>query len=499
MTLLRSARLAICIMRGVIRQALCCQRFLFVGALLWMGVSGLSHAQALPPTVAQALKAAGIPLSAVSVRVEALDHARSKPLSLNAGLAMNPASTMKLLTTAAALELLGPAYRWKTTVYLNAPLRDEVLNGDVLIKGQGDPKLDYEAYWMLLRELRLRGLRDIRGDLVIDRSAFADTESDPARFDGDELRPYNVLPDAFLINYKSLRFLFSPDTAHGVARVAVQPRPPGFEITQQPRLVNEATCPDGRVFRDRLKPVFNTQPRASASFSGQYVITCGDRDVHVALLSPNDYAAGITRELWNEMGGVWTGRVREARVPTDARVFYVHESPPLAEIVRDINKFSNNVMARQLFLTVGVIGTDIPAQANLSQQQIKQWLQSKSISAPELVMENGAGLSRIERISANTLTQLLHTAWKSPVMPEFVSSLPLVAVDGTMRKRLKNDAIAGRAHIKTGLLNDVRAMAGYALDREDRRHSVVMLINHPNAMNAQAAMDALLAWVHQGQ
>ena len=114
-------------------------------------------------------------------------------------------------------------------------------------------------------------------------------------------------------------------------------------------------------------------------------------------------------------------------------------------------------------------------------------------------MENGAGLSRIERISANTLTQLLHTAWKSPVMPEFVSSLPLVAVDGTMRKRLKNDAIAGRAHIKTGLLNDVRAMAGYALDREDRRHSVVMLINHPNAMNAQAAMDALLAWVHQGQ
>jgi D-alanyl-D-alanine carboxypeptidase/D-alanyl-D-alanine-endopeptidase (penicillin-binding protein 4) len=156
-------------------------------------------------------------------------------------------------------------------------------------------------------------------------------------------------------------------------------------------------------------------------------------------------------------------------------------------------------MARQLFLTVGVIGTDIPAQANLSQQQIKQWLQSKSISAPELVMENGAGLSRIERISANTLTQLLHTAWKSPVMPEFVSSLPLVAVDGTMRKRLKNDAIAGRAHIKTGLLNDVRAMAGYALDREDRRHSVVMLINHPNAMNAQAAMDALLAWVHQGQ
>jgi D-alanyl-D-alanine carboxypeptidase/D-alanyl-D-alanine-endopeptidase (penicillin-binding protein 4) len=191
--------------------------------------------------------------------------------------------------------------------------------------------------------------------------------------------------------------------------------------------------------------------------------------------------------------------VREARVPTDARAFYVHESPPLAEIVRDINKFSNNVMARQLFLTVGVIGTDIPAQANLSQQQIKQWLQSKSISAPELVMENGAGLSRIERISANTLTQLLHTAWKSPVMPEFVSSLPLVAVDGTMRKRLKNDAIAGRAHIKTGLLNDVRAMAGYALDREDRRHSVVMLINHPNAVNAQAAMDALLAWVHQGQ
>jgi D-alanyl-D-alanine carboxypeptidase/D-alanyl-D-alanine-endopeptidase (penicillin-binding protein 4) len=188
--------------------------------------------------------------------------------------------------------------------------------------------------------------------------------------------------------------------------------------------------------------------------------------------------------------------VREGSASPAARLVYVHESEPLAEIVRDINKFSNNVMARQLFLTLGAELGGPPARSEEAARVIKAWVAAKKIAAPELALENGSGLSRIERISAQHLAALLLAVWRSPVMPEFVSSLPVVASDGTMRKRLRGERVAGNAHIKTGLLSDARAIAGYVLDRGGRRHVVVMIVNHPKAPQADAAMDALLEWVY---
>jgi D-alanyl-D-alanine carboxypeptidase/D-alanyl-D-alanine-endopeptidase (penicillin-binding protein 4) len=174
---------------------------------------------------------------------------------------------------------------------------------------------------------------------------------------------------------------------------------------------------------------------------------------------------------------------------------YAHDSDPLAQIVRDINKFSNNVMARQLYLTLAAELGGPPAQPEAAARAIAQWLTLKGIAAPELTLENGSGLSRNERASAATLMALLQSAWRSPVMPEFMGSLPVVASDGTMRKRLHGEAIAGNAHIKTGLLSDARSMAGYVLDRGARRYAVVMIANHPNAPQADAAFDALLQWI----
>ena len=165
--------------------------------------------------------------------------------------------------------------------------------------------------------------------------------------------------------------------------------------------------------------------------------------------------------------------------------------------MRDINKFSNNVMARQLFLTLGADSAGAPAGSAKSSGAIKARLAQLGIAAPELAMENGSGLSRTERISAATLAAVLQAAWRSSVMPEFVASMPIAAVDGTMRRRLKGEAVSGNAHIKTGLLSDVRSMAGYVLDRHGRRQVVVMIVNHPNAPAAQGAMDALLRWVYE--
>jgi len=297
------------------------------------------------------------------------------------------------------------------------------------------------------------------------------------------------------VNFKSVSFTFIPDGDKGV-RVYTEPSFPGMELVNHLK-PGAGDCPDGtRAFREQIQASFQSQP-PRASFLGTYPLSCGERELNVALYEPQEYFAGIVRQLWSEMGGSWKGTVREGSVPPTARLLYVHESEPLSALVRDINKFSNNVMARQLFLTIGAERGAPPARTEESARVIRQWVAAKNINAPELVLENGSGLSRVERISAQHLATLLQAAWRSPVMPEFISSLPIVAADGTMRKRLAGGPVAGSAHIKTGLLNDARTIAGYVLDRQGRRHVVVMMVNHPRAPEADAAMDALIDAVYR--
>jgi D-alanyl-D-alanine carboxypeptidase/D-alanyl-D-alanine-endopeptidase (penicillin-binding protein 4) len=446
--------------------------------LLWSALTP-ALAAGLPEPVAKALRDAKVPQSSVSVVVQEVG-AQPAALTLNAGAARNPASVMKLVTTYAALELLGPAYRWKTEAYLDGE--------DLVLKGSGDPKLTYERFWILLRNLRARGLREFR-DVVLDRSAFTSIELAP--IDDELYRPYNVLPDALLVNFKSLRFVFLPENDR--VRLFVEPSLPGLEVVNSLRLSHGA-CPDGRAFRDLTQATFQSRP-PRAAFTGVYPASCGEKELLVALHHPEDYVAGMIRLLWSEMGGSWKGGLREGVVSPEAKLLYAHESDPLAEIVRDINKFSNNVMARQLYLTIAAELGGVPAHPDTAARAIAQWLVFKGINAPELVLENGSGLSRNERVSAATLMALLQAAWKSAVMPEFVASLPVAASDGTMRRRLHGEPVSGNAHMKTGLLVDARAMAGYVLDRNGRRHAVVMIANHPNAPQAEPAFDALLQWV----
>jgi D-alanyl-D-alanine carboxypeptidase/D-alanyl-D-alanine-endopeptidase (penicillin-binding protein 4) len=453
---------------------------LFKSFLVLLALTPLATQAAAPEALRKALRDAQVPEGNVSIVVQEVGAQRPS-LALNARASRNPGSVIKVVTTYAALELLGPAYRWKTEAY-----RD---GDELLLKGYGDPKLNYESFWMLLRNLRGRGVREIRGDIVLDRSYFGPVS--PELIDNEIFRPYNVAPDALLVNFKSLRFVFLPDDAK--VRLFVEPGLPGLEVVNSLRLA-EGACPEGSAFRALIQASFQSKP-PRASFTGLYPAACGERDLNVALHHPEDYVAGMIRALWAEMGGEWQGRIREGAVGPNARLLYTHESAPLGEVVRDINKFSNNVMARQLYLTLaGELG-GAPAQAEGAARAIAQWLVFKGIDADGLRLENGSGLSRNERASAAMLMALLQAAWKSPVMPELMASLPVVAADGTMRKRLHGEGISGNAHIKTGLLSDTRAIAGYVLDRSGQRHAVVMIANHPNAPQAEAAFDALLQWI----
>lgn len=455
----------------------------------------LAHAEHLPATVANALKAAGIPQAAVGIVVQEADGV-SPRLTFNAEQPMNPASTMKLLTTFAGLELLGPAYTWKTTAWTDAPLDNGVLGGDLYLRGSADPKLSFEQFWLLLRQLRARGVREIGGDLVLDRSLIAPVDPNATAFDDKPLRPYNVGPDALLLNFKALRLILLPDVASKAVRVMAEPEPTNLDIVNLMKLGNNG-CPEG--WRENLRADLTRHAtRWRLVLTGTYPASCEQKVWRIGVLPHNEYVRGVFEQLWTELGGTLKGGTRDGLVPEAARPLAEIESPTLAEMVRDINKYSNNVMARQLFLTMGAESGKRPARNEDADAVLRAWLDSRKLRFPELVLDNGSGLSRHERISAANMARLLTAIWKSAVMPELIASLPLSAVDGTMKKRLNGNGIAGQAHIKTGTLEGVKTIAGYVLDKNGRQQIVVFFVNHTNARDAQAAQDALLAWVYEG-
>lgn len=478
-------------------------RHLLAGAV-WL-LAGSAFAQ-IPAPVAAELARAQVPPDAVALLVSEVGSGTAPRLNHRGASPMQAASVMKLVTTFAALETLGPAFTWATPVYLDgtrhaaaAPAKpgkkgrseDGVLQGDVYIQGQGDPKLVAERLWLLLRRLQGLGIVHISGDIVIDRSAFDVPPADPARFDGEPLRPYNAAPDAFLVNYGALAFTFTPDPAAGVARIQTDLPLTGVHVPAQVTL-GTVPCTDYRSalaadFSDPLHPRFN----------GHYPSACGERTWSVAFADPAQFPARAVQGMWTSLGGQLGGTVRYGNTP--AAVLgrgpaFVLKSPPLSEVVRDINKFSNNVMAQQLYLALGrsSIGTDAPGAASFtaSHAVVHSWWTHRFGAADAPLLENGSGLSRQETISANALGQLLQAAYASPYMPELMASLPIAGLDGTLRR----SQASAMAHLKTGSLSNVLAIGGYVLARSGKRYVVVALVNHASAASTRPALDALLDW-----
>lgn len=440
----------------------------------------------LPPAVETALRTASISTRNVSVAVLGVDSGQSV-IRHNAQQPMNPASTMKLITSYAALEILGPAHTWKTEALTDTVAANGTLEGNLYLRGSGDPRLALEQFWLFLRQLRARGIAHIRGDLILDRDAFSLPPHDPAEFDNEPLRPYNTGPDALLVNLNSLRLTLQP--AHD--SVTVMHDTPGVDqhLINRLKLGNE-NCGDWR------EKITVERSGETITLHGTFAKSCGEKALNLSPWPANLQVERLFRTLWHELGGTLAGQVREGSTPAGARPLATHESPALGEIVREINKYSNNVMARQVFLTLDAAR---PATPEGARRRIMGWLDDKALTMPELVLDNGSGLSRMERVSAENLARLLRMAWQSPVMPELVASLPVAGIDGTLRKRLDNQAATGRAHLKTGYLANVRAVAGYVLDTSGKRWIVVALINDPNARGGKPAIDLLLQWVAEGQ
>ena len=465
---------------------------LLTATLLGLGLAaGTANAQnRLPPEVNAALARAKVPAEALAVLVVDVDGRAPARLSHRTGVPMNPASVMKLVTTFAALDTLGPTYTWTTPVYVEGTARNGTLYGNVYIKGQGDPKLVMERLWLLLRRVQGLDIKTIAGDIVLDRSAFEVAAPDPGEFDGERLRPYNAAPDALLLNYKSVVMTFVPDRSANAAHVSYDPPLAGVQLQTHVPLI-ETDCGD---YRAALRADLTDPGRIR--FAGRYPASCGEKVWPLAYADPASYAVRAVEGLWREMGGQLQGRVREGTVPAGLAPAFELASPALAEVIRDVNKYSNNVMAQQLFLTLSLAQKGVGRFA-ASRELLQGWWKERFGADDLPVLDNGSGLSRSERISAQALGRLLQHVWRSPLLPELASSLPITGVDGTLR-RVRNRA-QGSAHLKTGSLRDVTAVAGFVHGRSGRRYVLVAMANHANASAARPAIEALIEWTVNDQ
>jgi serine-type D-Ala-D-Ala carboxypeptidase/endopeptidase (penicillin-binding protein 4) len=458
--------------------------FLLALSVLFSSGPAAGASRGLPAEVEAALDQAKLPRDAL---VAVVQEVGSNSLRLNwqPQKLVNPASLAKLITTSAALDLLGPAWTWSTPVWLQGTLQNGVLDGNLIIKGSGDPKLVLERMWLLLRRVQQLGVREIRGDIVLDRSAFTLPDQNPGDFDGEALRPYNASADALLLNYKSVVMTFTPLPGKGLAVVSIDPPLQGVKADASLPLSN-AVCDD---WRSALKADFSDPTRIK--LNGSFSAACGEKQWSVAYADPKTYNQRALGGMWLEMGGKLSGVVRDGPAPVSVAPTFEVLSPPLAEVIRDINKFSNNVMAQQLFLSLALVQRG-QGTVEAARELMRQWLSDRlGDVARTAVIDNGSGLSRDARVTAQMMARLLQVAWASTTMPELLSSLPVTGVDGTLRR---SKTPAGRAHLKTGSLRDVMGVAGVVLSNTGRRYVVVAVVNHPNANAARPALDALVKW-----
>lgn len=459
--------------------------------LVFLHPSVLYAQQALPISVKNVLNYRRVPEHTLSVYVESLDTGEVM-LSWNDAEPRNPASVEKMLTTLVALDMLGPTYTWKTDVYLMGEIKDGVLDGDLLLKGHGDPYLVTERFWQLLRRIRRLGISTIDGDLLIDDSHFDIGNYDPAAFDHEPLRAYNVAPNAMLTNFKVVRYYFEPDVASSRVKVQLEPPLENLLIVNQLRVTN-GSC---RGYQRGITITPN-EDVSRITFTGRFPSGCEFYSMDRTVLSHNEFTFGLFRSLWQESDGRIAGKWKNVIVPEDLEPAFSFESLPLSDIIARVNKHSNNVMARQLLYTLGAEAFGPPGTEAAGRKVVRQWLATKGMDFAELRLDNGAGLSRESRMTARHLADLLRYAYKSAYMPEYLSSLSLSGLDGTMSRRFRNGVLTGMAHMKTGSLDHVSSIAGYFQARSGNRYIVVMLQNHTDIHRGpgEEVQEALLRWL----
>jgi len=467
-------------------------RMLALFMVLWSSTV-LASESGLPLRVQSALNARDLPPGSLSVFVTDVETGETL-LEWLGDKPRNPASTIKLLTTLVALDVLGPAYHWRTDVYAQGEIIDGRLDGDLVLKGYGDPFLVTRRVWQLLHNIRLAGVREISGDLLIDDSWFDVSYYDPAAFDHQPLRAYNVAPNALLMNFKAVRYWFEPDNESGAVNVRVDPPLVNLRVDNRLGLAN-SSC---RGFQRGIA-ITSNDTVDKVIFSGRFPNGCTRYAMDRTALSHNEFDYGLFASLWRESGGSFSGDWHKVVMSEDAEPLLSFSSLPLADVIARTNKYSNNVMARQLLFTLDAEANGAPGTENGGKAVIMKWLADHDLASTTIAIQNGAGLSRKTLMTARDMANILQFAWRQPYMPEYLASLSLSGLDGTLRQRFGHTELIGKAHLKTGTHDHVTAVAGYLQSRSGRRFAIVAMQNFKDIHRGPGAevQEALLRWLYE--
>jgi len=443
------------------------------------------------------LRASGLPLASFGAYVRPVDGP-SPLVALNAEASYAMASTTKVVTSLAALDLLGVNFRWRTFAFLQGALVDGTLLGDLLIVGGGDARLTSGELREWFAQLRAKGLKRVAGNIVLDRYAFDLTEGDFANTPPPSTRrAYHVRPDAFAIDEGLLHVGIDPART-GRAAIALEPPLAGVRVVN--RVAMRGGCTAGaRLVEDAAG--------SHVDVFGSWGERCGHRELELVPEAPALFTTRALAGLWAEAGGSLSGTVIERPRQAGASLlpngpdgrpqlpWAVHLSQPLPVVLHDMNKSSNNVTARHLMLA---LARGFPLRAATlpeAQARMHEWLLRQGLAAGDVQVENGSGLSRGERAKPRALAQLLANAWHAPRLREFLLSLPVAGMDGTLQHRMQGTAAEGHAFLKTGTLLDTRALAGYVQAASGRMYAVAMMVNHPDAARATPALDRVIEWI----
>lgn len=467
----------------------------FVLATVCLGLSaslvgGLARANPPRGTAAEPLSfftKEGLSPGAVGYSIAVLDGQRQpmRWVQHQADRPFNPASTIKLLTTRAAYDLLGPDHRYRTRLWMTGRLVGGQLNGSLYVQGGGDPKLLIEDLQEIVLRLKALGVKEIRGNWVLDGSRFREPPQSPAAFDGQPLKPYNVTPHAAMMNFKAVELSLQLEKGH--VRARLDPQLAGVRVRPSLRFVQ------GGCGRNQLD-VRQASPGVM-EVSGQWGRRCPSAVFYVSPFDHTEFAYRLFSEAWRAAGGRIRAKPQSGETPRSARLLLDWDSPrPLLDLLADINKLSNNPMARMVFLSLSAEQGG-PGTAEDAKERVRTWMARRALHFPELVMENGSGLSRDERMSPRSMVDLLNDGFQVPDPFDWVNTLPVVGLEGTVRRRFGDNPAAGRAWVKTGTLEGVRAQAGYVLTDQQHWVSFAVFVNHPAAAGASGAFEQMLAWM----
>ena len=461
----------------------------FIFYILFFGF--ISANASIPYELNQKLQAYPINSANYSIHVQEV-NSETPIVSWNSHTKRTPASVVKILTTYAGVLALGYDYRWETKFFHTGYIRDGVLRGDIYVKASGDPSLSTKHIAQIVEQIRSRGIRKILGSIIIDRSIFSVSSKSNSGFDRNKYSPYNAMPDAIMFNKRKSTICVTPRGRS--VRIDKDVPDNSYRVVNKLKIVN-GSCRRGRSW-PKVKINTNSPGRSTIFLSGRLSKKCGKRTICKVVSMPHRAFYYALKNELKKVGIKFSGTLKLKKVPKKAKYMFSHKSIRLEEVISTIAKKSDNLMARQLMLTLGAKVYSPPSTTFKSRKAIEDILNEYHIlERGTTYIDNGSGLSRVSKLTAQSLNNLLiHGA--STNASRWMSTLAIAGIDGTIRKRFRNSPVYGRAWMKTGTIRGVSNIAGYVEGSSGQTYSVVVLVNDKkSSAYGRKLANTVIEWV----